>query len=267
MTKRKLSSESKAFIQEVRDCFEVMQRDRADIDAELKGGNEKLQAFIASIYPWSVFYSLSLPLVAYLFYECLGQGEQLLNVARSEDKKQAKMALFREMVEQAEEEEIYDALDELDTEERALFLALLMALTGNLDALTWYNESISDLIARADKDPDALFKAIAVDRTVLGNPKVLKEIGLASIRHDESFMDRLAKAITRTIPRRDYSLDTSRFMIEVLDEVEGLENISYEQIAEFLQNQLQVYPDGRKDPESAIKKLLQRRKAIKGDMK
>jgi len=103
-----------------------------------------------------------------------------------------------------------------------------------------------------------------VDRSVVANPIIAMEIGLAVLRQDESFMNLLAKAITRTKPRRDAGLDEARFMLQVIDEIEGLENISNEEIAEYLTNELSIYPSCGSDPEAAIKKLLQRRRKQKG---
>lgn len=264
MTKKKLSRRTKSHLQEILEVNQALTSDQTEIDRGAASGHAKLLEFLESLPPWAGWYSYSQELILTLFLEILGLREKFLEIAKVENKQEAKMDLFREISGQIEGGELFVALDDMVSEDRSAVFSLLYALTGNMNGIKQFNQSVSELVSNATENHEALFTAVAVDRSVVANPIISKEISQAQIRDDAPFMDRLAKSITQTKPRRDYKLDDTRFMLEILDEVEGLDQVSNEQIAEFLQNDLAIYPSAGKDPESAIKKLLQRRKIQKG---
>lgn len=264
MTKNKLSEKSKSLIGEVREVIRATQADQQEIDEEISKGNKNLAELLDSLVPWAGLYSLSHEMIIVLFLELVGLRERISDIANADDKDEARASFFRELADLAESEELFDEFDQLEPEERGIVMAIFLAMMGNMEGLKKYSLTVSEMVARAKEDHDFLFKAVVVDRSVVCNPIVAKEIGLAAIRQDESFMNLLAKAITRTKPIQKPRLDETRFMLEIIEEVQGLDDLSNEHIAEFLQNDLGIYPSDGKDPESAIKKLLQRRKAIKG---
>lgn len=264
MTKEKLSKASKTHLEEIYKVSQEFAADQEVVDQATASGNAKLFEFFESVPSWAGWYSYSQEVILALFLECFGFRERLLEVSKAENIQEGRMTLFREIANQKEGGEFYVQLDGMEPEERSAVFSLFFAIIGNLEGIKQFHQSVSELVSRAHEDHEALFKAVAVDRSVVANPIVAKEISQAQIRNDSSFMNLLAKSITQTKPRRDYRLDDTRLMIEILDEVEGLDQVSNEQIAEFLQNDLSVYPGNGKDPEAAIKKLIQKRNALKG---
>ncbi|MDH4002704.1 MAG: hypothetical protein OEU52_15765 [Xanthomonadales bacterium] len=264
MTKKKLTNKSKTFIGEVKDVIRTTQADKKEIDEEIAKGNKELLAFLQRVEPWAWLYSLSHEMILVLFLETIGERERMVELAEVEDKEEARMEFFSNLTNRAKNEELYDEFGELEPDEQGVIMAVFLALMGNMEGLKRYSLTVSEMVSRATDDHEFLFKAVAVDRSVVSNPIVAKEIGMASICQDEAFMNLLAKSITRTKPIHRAKLDETRFMLEIIDEVQGLDMLSNEHIAEYLQNELGVYPSDGKDPESALKKLLQRRKLIKG---
>jgi len=264
VTKKKISKKSKSYIAEISDVLQSLSEDQSEVNREIASGNKKLLAFIQEMHPWAFWYCFSHSVIVALFLDCLGLLEKLVEAVKTGDKKEANMAICRELVSLANDEEFFDDMDSLDKEERAAFLSLFFAMQGNQEGLRRYSQTVSELVRAASKDHEALFKAVSVDRSVVANPFIAKEISLAALRQDESFMNLLAKAITRTKPMRNPRLDDTRFMLEVLNDLEGLDQISNDQIAEYFQNELGIYSSDGKDPEAAIKKLLQRRNQKRG---
>lgn len=264
MTKKKLTKKSKTFIGEVREVIRATEADRNDIDEGIAKGNKKLLAFLEGVTPWAGLYSLSHEMIIVLFLEIIGEREKISELAEDEDKQDAKMGFFRDLVNRAKDDDLYDEFDELEPEEQGVVMAVFFAMMGNMEGLRRYSLTVSEMISRVKDDHEFLFKAVAVDRSAVCNPIIAKEIGMASFCQDESFMNLLAKAITRTKPIHKPKLDETRFMLEIIEEVQGLDLLSNEHIAEYLQNDLEVYPSDGKDPEAALKKLLQRRNEIKG---
>jgi hypothetical protein len=78
-------------------------------------------------------------------------------------------------------------------------------------------------------------------------------------------MQLLAKSITLTKPRRKVELDDFRLMVEIIDELAGLRNLRYSDLAQLLVNDLGIYPESRRgDAGEGIKKYLQGREKRKG---
>lgn len=72
---------------------------------------------------------------------------------------------------------------------------------------------------------------------------------------DNSFMDRLAKAITKTKPSRPkIELDDTRFLLDLLENVAGLDNLSNKIVDELIADDLQAIPGG--NSYDRISKLL-----------
>lgn len=263
MTKRKLSNKSKSFIREVQDQYQFVVQGNKKIQRELEAGNRKLLEFLNRVPPWIGFYSLSYQKLACIFYIILGYEDHLRKILEIGDKREINMSIFREIVKKSEGEEIYQELDELTLDEQSGFLSLLIAMTRNMQGLSGYNMSIDQLICRIPVDDEALFSAVNVDRSVVGHPIVASRISRAELCQDNPFMDRLAKAVTKTLPRRDYRLDDTRFLLEIIDEIEGLDSVANEELTDFFINDLETYPSDRNNPEAAIAKLIQRRKIKK----
>ena len=209
MIKKKLSKKSKFHIKEISDQIQDLAVEKAVVDRELAAENEKALKLFENVGPWADLYSLSHhELVAY-FYVYLGFQEKIIELARAEDKEEANMALFRELTDQEDGGDLFNLLDSFDEDKRSGFLSILLVMQGNMEGIKRYHETVSELVARADSDTEALMNAVAVDRSVVANPVIAKVISQAQLRQDESFMNLLAKSVTRTKPRRKPELDDS----------------------------------------------------------
>jgi len=93
--------------------------------------------------------------------------------------------------------------EDLTKEEQAALASLGMAVFIQVDSLSAFSEPINDLIQRLKGgDDQALFDAVLIDRTTVSTPSAAKRLQTAQLMRDESFFQKLAKAITRTRARK-----------------------------------------------------------------
>ena len=151
--------------------------------------------------------------------------------------------------------------EELTVERAGLCASILFALNGCIESFQMHSLPLPILVYRAGQgDDEALFDAVMVDRSVVGAPTINKRIQLAQLQSDESFFDRLAKATTRTRPRRPSpGLDDVRFMLEYADEEFGLDTLTTNELHDSLVNDLELYPSSTTDQHEALRKLIQTR--------
>lgn len=258
MTKKKIPEETKSILLGVQGILDSISEDQKAIQQEIEADNEALVELFSRIPSWVGFYSISYQALAAILCCVLGYEEQLRSITSAKEKRQVNMDVFRDLIERSETEEIFEELNELESDEQMVFSSLFLAMWKNLEALQSYNLSMCQLVERAKKDDEALFAAVCVDRSVVAHPVIAARILRAELCQDNPFMDSLAKSITKTKPRRDYQLDDTRLLLEMLDEIEGLESISNEEIANYLVNEREVYSADGKDPEAAIAKMILR---------
>ena len=104
-----------------------------------------------------------------------------------------------------------------------------------------------------------------VDRAAFQAEPIAQRICRAQLLNDSSFFDRLAKSITRTKPRRpNMELDDARFVAAVLDDSGGLSELTEKDIEALFLDDLDLYPENRKAPAEALKKLIAKVKHIRG---
>jgi hypothetical protein len=126
--------------------------------------------------------------------------------------------------------------------------------------------TLDQLVAQiAEGDDTALFEAVLVDRAALQAEPTAQRICQAQLVDDCSFFDRLAKSITRTKPRRpNVELDDARFVAALLDDSGGLNELTEKDLQELFLDDLDLYPDNRRDPAEALKKLIAKVKHVRG---
>lgn len=150
----------------------------------------------------------------------------------------------------------------LTEHEQALACAVTLAVIGNFNALRIFSLTITEMVSQAaDGSDDALFKAVTVDRSVVQAEPIARSICRAQLSGDESFMQKLAKAITRTVPRRPRKkFDDLRYILAVLDETVGLKNLTHAEIAKIVIDDLPLYSDSTdaEDPIAGIRKIVQK---------
>lgn len=265
MKKKKLSQRSRRQFREIRDIYyrfgSVQERLRAEIDPETKEAME----FIEKVYPWAALYSLPAKDLTAMTLYVMGFLEGLDEAVKSPKPVESLLKFGNEVYEGEHDEEYQKEFEDFTDEDWGWYLAMVFALFGNIEGFKAYHKTVSTLVKEANTNYQSLLFAVGVDRSVVSHPVIAKKISVAQIINDESFMNGLARAITKTIPRGSHKLDDFRYMAEILDEMEGLETYSYEELADFFINELEVYQENLGgDGTAAIKKLLLRRKKAIG---
>jgi len=204
--------------------------------------------------PWALWYELSWVKVLGLFLYLSNLDEMVIDASNSDDPQNF---LFDYIAKNPNP--LSDL--ELSEDEQALLLSLFMNVVNQLKSLSIFSQSLSELVSKAKSDDQAIFDAVLVDRSVVACPIIARRIQYAQLIGDESFMVSLSKAITHTRPRRPAEeYDDLRYMIEAADEMKVLESSTKEELFDIFANQLQIYnTEGKKDPLSGFKRLLERR--------
>lgn len=209
------------------------------------------------IVPWGAWYELSLSQHLAAFLLCMGFKDWLIDVRESEDP----VGEFICMLSELDDIEFDQWADNLDQEEKRIFTSLVLAMQGQIEAVSQYSMPMSELVKRAGEgDHEALFQAVTIDRSVVNSSPVAKQICLAQVLSDESFMNRLSKAITRTKPARpDKKLDDMRFMLEALVEGVGIDGFTKSELEDILKGDLELYENDSDYSRRAFNKLIQKR--------
>ena len=237
--------------------------ERSEVEAEARGDNEKLREFINSVPPWVHHYSRPEHEVIADLLQPQGHSSRVYAANIAANRAEALIQVLGEIVKGDHDEEIYHGFDKFADEEQLNYFSLLMAVLGNIDGMSRHQQTVHNLLRQAPHSDVALLKAVAVDRTVVADRRVLQRIGLAQVGSDESFMNQLAKSITRTLPRRKPQLDDVRIMLEMIDDAFKLNNLTRPQLISSLVDDLELYPSGKDNAES-LKKLIQKRNMLRG---
>jgi len=213
------------------------------------------------VIPWVEYYEMPFLRHLALYLLVLGVDEELKEISLADDPIAAFLNFFIDG-----EYDFSDEPEDFDDDEKQVITAMVMALMGQIESFKQFSQSLSGLIDRVRQgDEDALFRAITVDRTVVACPTIVRHISLAQARNDEAFMDKLAKAITRTKPVRPKpQFDDMRFMLEAVVEVEGIEAFTTVQLEDILANDLELYPNDSDYSSRAFRKMIQKRNKMVG---
>ncbi len=270
MKKKKISQKSRRQFKELLNYYYKLGEEKAQFEAELTEENKKAMKLLSKVPVWAYLYSFSPAQMVILFFVTIGWMDRLERLVNESKRMENYLALFKDVYENDFDEETQKHIDSFDDEEMGALLAVLFVMLGNLEGVKMYHQSVSDWIKdaetkfedRADKD-EALMKAVAIDRSVVAHPTIAKRIGLAQVMGDETFLDKLIKAIKRTKPRRVYALDDARILAEFMNEAEGLDTYSNEELEDFFINNFKnVYAADRRT--SAFKKFLKKHRTITG---
>lgn len=206
---------------------------------------------------WSTWYELTYNNFLIAMLSSFGLVEEVLAAAKQEDPQQAALDLAKDIDESPD-----DDIDEYSDDEKGVMTSLFFALHGNINAQRLYSQTMSELVSQAQYDDDSLFNAVLVDRSTVACPTIARRIQLAEIQHDESFLNKLTKAITRTRPRRPASeLDDLRLMLDIVEDSKPLTEFSYDELYGLLIEDLELNPPNlSSDYYDGFKKLIQRRK-------
>jgi len=204
--------------------------------------------------PWSHLYELP-----YRTFLAIGILEFELTdiihkIARSDNQIQAFLELMEDI------DAPLDIDEELTDEEKAFRFSFVIATTNQISSIAIHSLPLSNLIEKIrEGNDDALFDAVLVDQSIVAAPSIAHRIQIAQLTGDGDFMDLLSKAIKGSRPKRDNrdnSLDDLRYMLEVVDEEIGIDNITREKLHDILAKDLELYDH---DSLGGFKKVIQRR--------
>lgn len=245
-----------------RDLYARFHQLNAEVD-ELpeiaKEKREKVEAILRHCFPWSYWYELPYKQSLAIFLILAGLESLIIDASKSDDPHKFIFDFINTDPDPLNEFELSD-------EEKSVFISLFMSILHQIRSLSIFSMSLSDLVEKAEKDDNSLFDAVVVDRSVVCCPSIAQRIQFAQLSDDESFLQKLAKAITRTRPRRPESeYDDLRFMLEALDEMKEYKNATQQEKYNLLAVDLELFDtEGNKDAFEAFKKLLRRRAIRKG---
>ncbi len=235
---------------------------REELTAIVNENTQKIADLLEPSCPWSFWYDRPLNHLFLIFFTFTGMLEDITRICRSDHPDS-------EILDYMESEPEIDSENEYDDEEKAFVASLGVAIFNQVLSLSMFGEYINSMVARAKKgDNSALFNAILVDRSVLATPSIAKIIQIADLTKDEPFFNQLAKAITRTRPRRpSLEYDDARFMVTALNECKSFSAKNNDELHRIIVVNLELYPSDGKDSFKGFEKFLQRLKNRPRDIK
>ena len=190
---------------------------------------------------WQYCLLYELPLVEHLGVLIWGLNriEDVQKMAASADPQQALLDALDQEVEDNEDNDSVDAED---------LVCMTYSLGRTMRSMATYGRSISGLLkdVRDNNNIDSLFKAIRIDRAVIGCPTAMNHIARAQIRNNKAFFKRLRAAMAGQSKKEWAGLDQMRFAFLLLREM-GVDNLSASEVEALMVDKLNVYKAGSGD--------------------
>ena len=183
-------------------------------------------------------YWYELPFVEHLSWMVLALNiqEEVKDVASSSDPQEAVLTLLRQR-DEVEDKPLHEAFTDEDV------LTLVYSLNRTMQSMATYGRSISSLLqdVRENNNHDSLFKAIRMDRTVIGTPTAMRHLAKAQIRSDKRFFRHLQAALKGPSKKPMIGLEPMRYALLLLREM-GLDDLSDKDLERLMVDQLKAYP-------------------------
>lgn len=159
------------------------------------------------------------------------------DVSSAQDPQEAILDVLRNMDEPEDDRPLFDGVDE------SMAMALIYSIGQTVTSMATYGRSISGLLhdARERGDLDALFKAIRMDRAVIGCPTAMQLIARAQLRSDKAFFTRLRSALAGPGKKQWEGLHPMRYAFILLNEM-GIHDLSDAQLETLMVDTLKAYP-------------------------
>lgn len=159
-------------------------------------------------------------------------------MAEAADPQEAVLEVLRNLDQVEDDRPLHEAFDE------STALALIYALGRTVTSMSTYGRSISALIeeVRERGDHDALFKAIRMDRCVIGCPSVMQLIARAQMRDNKAFFRRLRASLAGPSKKEWAALNPMRYAFILLNEM-GVNGLSEAELETLMVDELKVYPN------------------------
>lgn len=160
-------------------------------------------------------------------------------------------------------QEIREKIRSVPPNERINVLPLFSAMRSELRSLSMFGLSLSELVGKAGKSDESLYRAVQVDSTVLRSPEIAQRVGAAEATKDSVFLDELSKSVSKAKSRRHKSLDGLRIMIAVVDRLYGIDALPDDDLVRVFQTELRLIGQDGEDSLEAIKWHINRWKKSK----
>ncbi len=176
-------------------------------------------------------------------------------MADSPDPQEAVLEVLRNMEKVEDDRPLYEGFNESEA------LALIYSFGQTVTSMATYGRSISALIhaAREQMDSDALFKAIRMDRSVIGCPTAMQLIARAQLRDNKAFFRHLRSALAGPGRKQWEGLHPMRYAFILLNEM-GLHGLSEAELETLMVDTLNVYPKSPSARKNLRAQYLQYRK-------
>lgn len=253
--RKPLSDES---IQELYKASIKLDAEREELDELIQNKSGGFSNLNFDDLTWSPYYMLPWELFLVIVMDCFGVLDEIKKVIlNSEDPNKAMLEYIASDPESPLDE------DELSDEEALILFGLAQALSFNIIGYKQFGIPINTMISKSKVDESYLFWAISIDRSAVSCPLIASRIAKAEIEHDESFMAKLAKSITKTVARRPKpEYDELRFVVACLIESDTFSSKTIEEIHDLLVYELGLYPHSGKDSFASLSKLMQKQRNI-----
>lgn len=161
----------------------------------------------------------------------------LRELAKAPDPQEALLEILRNMDETGDDRPLLEGVDE------SMAMALIYSVGQTVNSMATYGRSISGLLhdARERGDLDALFKAIRMDRAVIGCPTAMQLIARAQLRNNKAFFTRLRSALSGPGKKQWEGLHPMRYAFILLNEM-GIHDLSDAQLETLMVDTLKAYP-------------------------
>ncbi|WP_341915516.1 hypothetical protein [Polaromonas sp. YR568] len=232
----------------------------------LRGMNEQLASTSAvkfdSVMPgdYGLYsYVYEMPFAQHLSFVVVGLNrmDEVKAMAASPDPQQAVLNLMRDR-DAVDDREQHPDFDDED------IVTLAYSLGRTIQSMATYGRSISSLLqdVRENNNHDSLFKAIRMDRAVIGCPTAMKSIARAQIRGNKAFFKSLRSALAGPSKKEWAGLDQMRYAFVMLREM-GLNDLSEAALEELMVDKLQVYKAPKGDARKNLRAHYRQSRKIK----
>lgn len=184
-------------------------------------------------------YAYELPYVQHLalVITALNRNDEVREMAAATDPQESVLEMLRKGIKGVDDKSQHESFED------AKVVALIYSLGRSIQSMTTYGRSISSLLqdVRDTGSHDSLFKAIRMDRAVVGCPTAMRHIAKAQLRDNADFFKSLRSALTGPNKKQLAGLDLMRYAMIVLREME-LKHISEAELEKLMVEKLGVYP-------------------------
>ncbi|WP_157826853.1 hypothetical protein [Macromonas nakdongensis] len=182
------------------------------------------------IYETPFIHHLSVVIVA------LNRHGDVHAMSGASDPQEAVLEVLRTLDQVEDDRPLHEAFDE------STALALIYALGRTVISISTYGRSISGLLddVRERNDQGALFKAVRMDRAVIGCPTAMRLISRAQLRDNKAFFKRLRSALAGPGKKQWEGREPMRYAFILLNEM-GVQ-LTEAELETLMVDVLKAYP-------------------------